>query len=250
MKKIVLISLLFLSSCSENPEIEDPNIEFNRDMMNFNLAVDENILKPVSDVYKEGTSDTFRESVGNFLSNFKEPYYMLNYILAGDPEQAINSLFRFVTNTVFGALGFADIGNYVGLEKRETSYKETLTTLGVDTGNYLVLPIFGPSSTRDAFGEVASWFCDPVSYIIGFPYMFGKAILTTINDRAENSEMLDRNISESMDIYSVAKSLYFQKYGKKSKNDDEEENIMDEEFSDETENSAVTDHSLKENVQK
>ncbi len=219
-KNFFILSFLLLSACSEYPEKEDPNVEFNRDMMNFNLAVDENVLKPVSYVYKEGTSATVRESVGSFLSNLKEPYYMLNYILAGDPEHAVNSLFRFVTNTIFGAFGFADVGGYVGLEKSETSYKETLTTLGVDTGNYLVLPIFGPSSTRDAVGEVISWFCDPVSYVIGFPYMLGKAVLTVVNDRAENYDMLNRNINGSMDIYSATKSLYFQKYGIKKTNND------------------------------
>lgn len=231
----ILFFLLLLSSCSEYPEKEDPNVEFNRDMMNFNLAVDENVLRPVSYVYKEGTSATIRESIGSFLSNLKEPYYMLNYILAGDPEHAVNSLFRFVTNTIFGAFGFADVGGYVGLGRAETSYKETLTALGVDTGNYLMLPIFGPSSTRDAVGEVVSWFCDPVSYVIGFPYMLGKAVLTAVNDRAENYDVLDRSINGSMDIYSVTRSLYFQKYGIKKPNTTVQDDIYDSPMPDEEE---------------
>lgn len=216
MKKNIFWLLLLLSACSDSPEKEDPHQEFNKDMLNFNLVLDENIVHPVSDVYKEGTSDTARYAIGSFLNNLKEPYYMLNYLIAGNPEKAANALFRFVTNSVFGACGFADIGSYVGLDRSETSYKETLTELGIDTGDYLVLPIFGPSSTRDAIGEVASWFCDPVGYVIGFPWMLGKAALTVVNDRAENSETLDKALKETMDIYSVSKSMYFQKYGVKS----------------------------------
>ena len=216
IKKDTFWLLFLLSACSDSPESDDPHREFNKDMLNFNLALDENVVHPVSDVYKEGTSDTARYAIGSFFNNLKEPYYMLNYIIAGNPEKAANALFRFVTNSVFGACGFADVGSYVGLDRSETSYKETLTELGVDTGDYLVLPVFGPSSTRDAIGEVASWFCDPVGYVIGFPWMLGKAALTVVNDRAENSETLDKALKETMDIYSVTKSMYFQKYGVKS----------------------------------
>ena len=228
MKKNIFLILLLLNACSDAPESEDPHSEFNRDMLNFNLALDENIVHPVSDVYKEGTSDTARYAIGSFLNNLKEPYYMLNYLIAGEPEKATNALFRFVTNSVFGAAGFADVGSYVGLDRSETSYKETLTKLGIDTGDYLVLPVLGPSSTRDAIGEVGSWFCDPVGYVIGFPWMLGKAALTIINDRAENSEALDKALKETMDIYAVTKNMYFQKYGVKSKADGKQKETFDD----------------------
>lgn len=228
MKKNFFWILLLLSACSDAPESEDPHREFNKDMLNFNLALDENIVHPVSDVYKEGTGDTVRYAIGSFLNNFKEPYYMLNYLIAGNPEKAANALFRFVTNSIFGVVGFADVGNYVGLERSETSYKETLTELGIDTGDYLVLPIFGPSSTRDAIGEVASWFCDPMGYVIGFPWMLGKAALTVVNDRAENSEALNKALEETMDIYAVTKNMYFQKYKVKSEADNKQKEAYDD----------------------
>ena len=88
IKKNAFWLLLLLSACSDAPEKADPHQEFNKDMLNFNLALDENIVHPVSDVYKEGTSDNARYAIGSFLNNLKEPYYMLNYIIAGNPEKA------------------------------------------------------------------------------------------------------------------------------------------------------------------
>lgn len=219
MKKMLLLSTLLLSACADAPESADPHAEFNRDMHNFNMAVDTNILRPVSEGYNECLPDAARESIASVLSNLKEPYYFLNYVVSCDPEKAANSLFRFVINTVFGVCGLADIGSHIGLEKADTSYKDTLKKLEIGTGDYIVLPIFGPSSTRDTAGEVASWFCDPVGYVIGLPIMVAKAALTAISDRAENAESLNKIIDESMDLYSVMKSTYFQKYGIKSESE-------------------------------
>ncbi len=218
MKKKFLL-LLALTSCASEPEKIDPHAEFNRDMLRLNLALDKNVLRPAAMAYKESTADGVRDSISNALSNIKEPYFFLNYLFAGDAEHATNSLFRFVINSTLGLFGLFDVGSEIGLEKAETSYKDTLRTLEVPTGDYIVLPVFGFSSTRDTIAEPVSWFADPVSYVIGFPYMLAKAALHAISDRAENSESIDRMIRDSMDLYSSTKNMYFQKYGVKSSKD-------------------------------
>lgn len=213
MKKKILLFLSLLTACTQEPEKVDPHAEFNRDMLTFNLAADEKVLRPAAIIYKEATHDGIRESISNALVNIKEPYFIVNYLAAGDLEYATNSLFRFVINSTIGLLGLFDVGSKIGLEKAETSYKETLHTLNVPTGDYIVLPIFGFSSTRDAIAEPISWFADPVGYVIGIPYMLLKAVLYEVSNRAENAESIDRVIKDSMDLYSSTKNMYFQKYG-------------------------------------
>ncbi|MDR0580886.1 MAG: VacJ family lipoprotein [Holosporaceae bacterium] len=211
VKKMILLFLL--TSCSTTRDNPDPHKEFNKDMLGLNLAIDKNVLKPVSSTYKEVTPDVMRESISNFLINLKEPFYFLNYLVTAEGENATNALFRFVINSTIGIFGLFDIGEQIGLEKAETSHKSTLKKYGVPTGDYLVLPILGSSSTRDAIAEPISWFADPVGYFIGFPYMFAKAVLTIIHERAENSGMIDSVLRDSMDVYAITKNLYFQKYG-------------------------------------
>jgi phospholipid-binding lipoprotein MlaA len=219
MKKIDLIILSLLSACSATVDEPDPHKEFNKDMFEFNMAVDENILKPTASAYRENVPDAARESISNFLNNLKEPFYIVNHMAACDVENAANSLFRFVINSTLGILGLCDVGDQAGLNKTETSHRATLRKWGIPTGDYLVLPLLGPSSTRDAIAEPVSWFIDPVGYFIGFPYMLAKGALSIINDRAENSELIDSTKKNSINLYSTAKSLYQQKYGDNNEED-------------------------------
>jgi phospholipid-binding lipoprotein MlaA len=223
-EKLSLVIVFFLTSCSSSPDIPDPHEEFNRDMLEFNVAVEENVLGPTATTYREVTSDSVRESVSNFLMNLKEPFYCLNYALTFDGEYAANSLFRFVINSIFGVLGFFDIGEQMGLEKAEISHRDTLKKWGVPAGDYLVLPVLGFSSTRDAIAEPISWFCDPVGYFIGFPYMLAKAAISLISDHAENSRAIDEIKKNSFDLYSTTKSIYLQKYDIQEEDFDDFEN--------------------------
>jgi phospholipid-binding lipoprotein MlaA len=204
---------LLLISCASDPDDTDPMEDFNRDMQEFNLALDAAVLRPSAVVYKGCVADELQSMLVNFLKNLSEPFYCVNYLISFNGEQASNSIFRFAINSIFGFGGLFDVGNEMGLKRRETSYKETLRNIEMPTGNYLVLPVFGPSSTRDALAEPISWFMDPMGYIVGFPYMFAKIALLMVTERADNFEVVDSMMKESLDLYSTANSMYFQKYG-------------------------------------
>jgi len=221
MKKILLF--LLLTACSATQDNPDPHKKFNQDMMEFNLCLDRNILRPTASGYKNSTPEGVRRFVSNFLSNLNEPLYCLNYILAAEGQYATNSFFRFFINSTVGLFGLFDVAEIIGINKEETSYRSTLKKWDIPTGDYLVLPILGSSFTRDAIAEPISWYADPMSYCIGFPYMFAKTVLSMINDRAENLETMDNFINNSMNIYSSAKSIYIQKYGNLPEEEDDDD---------------------------
>ena len=233
-KSFSVLSLILLSGCAGTPGNNDPYQKFNRNSFEFNLEIDRNVLKPVANAYKSVTHDAVRESVSNFLFNIKEPFYMVNYVLSGDVDNALTSLFRFFINSTFGLLGLVDASSHFGVQRRETSHHETLTKLKFENGDFIMLPILGSSSTRDAVTEPVSWFADPVGYFIGFPWMLGKAVLSAVNTRAENGEFIDKSLKDVADPYSTVKSLYFQKYGvkteaeKKKEHDEEMAALQDD----------------------
>ena len=240
MKNFVFVGVLLgLVGCAntsdDERENEDPYQRFNRGAFEFNIKLDENVLRPVAYRYKELTPDNFQTMMSNGLSNLKEPFYAVNYVLCFDADSATTSLFRFGLNSTLGFFGLLDVAADYGVPRAETSHSATLTKIGVPTGNYIYLPILGSSSVRDTIAEPISWFADPVGYFIGPIYMLTKAAMSAVSYRAENMEFIDSSLKDVADPYSSLKSIYFQQYGVKSeeekKREEEEElaELMDDE---------------------
>lgn len=61
---------------------------------------------------------------------------------------------RFVINSTVGILGTNDVATKIGLKKNIETMGDTLGHYGVPTGSYLVLPVLGPSTIRDAIGSL------------------------------------------------------------------------------------------------
>ncbi len=221
---IKLLGFLFIISCSSTPENPDPHKEFNEDMLQLNLTLDKNILKPTAETYKEITIDPMQKGISNFLNNLNEPFYCINYVLTGNAEKVLDSVLRFVFNSTFGIFGLFDIADNMNIPKSTISHKDTLKKWKVPNGDYLVLPIFGASSTRDAIAEPISWFMNPINYFIGVPCTVAKSIVQMISDRAENANLIDSTIKNSMNIYTTLKSTYQQQYGI------QDNNIIDEDL--------------------
>lgn len=180
------------------------------------MSFDKNALKPAATFYRDsilGGKNDPHEICVHFFQNLQEPFYFINHFLGGDWEFAFESLFRFFINSGIGFFGFFDIGNEIGLSRRETSHRSTLKKLGVPAGDYLVLPFLGPASVRDAIMEPISWFMNPVNYLVNMPISVLRAILEAIVVRAENGDAVDALLNNSINIYAAMKSMYIQKYG-------------------------------------
>lgn len=211
--KYRLASLMFITACASTPEDPDPHKDFNEAMLEVNLSLDEHLLRPASRVYEDVTEEPVRLMISNFLDNLKEPFYLVNYTLQADDENIASSIFRFLINSTVGILGLFDIAELIGIPKHSTGHKDTLRKMEIPHGDYVMLPVFGASSTRDAVAEPVSWFADPVTYFIGWPFAISKTVLQMVADRAENSKLIDSAIDDSENLYSTMRSVYLQKYG-------------------------------------
>ena len=226
MKNFVFFGLLLgLIGCASTTENDDKDSyqRFNRGAFEFNVKLDENILRPVAFRYKELTPNNFQTMMSNGLSNLKEPFYAVNYALCFDSDNFVTSLFRFGLNSTLGFFGLLDVAADYGIPKAETSHSATLSKIGIPTGNYIHLPILGSSSVRDTIAEPISWFADPVRYFIGPIYMLAKAAMSAVSSRAENMEFIDSSLNDVADPYSSLKSVYFQQYGVKSEEEKKKE---------------------------
>lgn len=138
---------------SANPiAIYDPWSGFNRHMYRFNAWLDDVFLLPVVHGYRAVTPRFVRSGVANFFSNLGEINTFANSVLQLKPRAALTSFWRFAINTTVGLGGLFDPASALGLKQVHEDFGQTLATYGVNTGPYLVLPFFGPSTLRDSFG--------------------------------------------------------------------------------------------------
>lgn len=146
-----LLFTLWLAGCASttNP---DPLESLNRKTFALNEYVDGAVVAPVARAYARAVPAPVRTGVGNVFSNTKDLWSAVNLGLQGRPVDGASDVLRFGANTVFGLLGVFDVATKVGLKKHDEDFGQTLGVWGVSPGAYVVLPLLGPSSLRDAAG--------------------------------------------------------------------------------------------------
>lgn len=132
------------------PLVADPWEPFNRAIFRFNQDLDAGLLHPWADAYVTLVPQLMRTGIHNFFNNANDLWSAVNNLLQGKIEQSIAMSFRFAWNTVFGWGGLIDMATEFGIERTPEDFGQTLGVWGVPPGNFLMLPLFGPSTVRDA----------------------------------------------------------------------------------------------------
>jgi len=133
-------------------DVADPWEGFNRSMYRFNFYFDKYLYLPVVHGYEFITPIFVQERVSGFYNNITEVRNLTNSLFQLKGKESATTLGRFVTNSTIGIGGLFDPATSFGLERHEEDFGKTLGYWGASSGPYLVLPIFGPSSVRDAGG--------------------------------------------------------------------------------------------------
>jgi phospholipid-binding lipoprotein MlaA len=158
---LALLAALTLSACATTGgDPRDPWEGLNRKTYAFNDALDRAVMKPIAQGYQKVTPEFAREGVNNFYSNLEDIGTTLNNFAQGKVKQGASDAARFAVNTVIGVFGLWDVATPMGLEKHDEDFGQTLGWWGVPPGPYVVIPLLGPSSARDAPARVVdpSWF--------------------------------------------------------------------------------------------
>lgn len=189
----------------------DPLEPLNRSVFAFNDALDRGILRPVAQQYVRWVHPGIRQIVGNVFANLADPWTGVNNLLQGKPLQALGDFARFGINTVFCFGGLGDLASELGLQRHNEDLGQTLGVWGVPSGPYVVLPLLGPSSLRDATGVVAAWSVDPVRQIESEGDRTAVALTRVVDTRASLLP-LDRLIEgAALDRYTFVRNAYLQR---------------------------------------
>ena len=223
----LFISCFFVSSCATVPTDpaaravyeanNDPLEPLNRQIFTFNLRADKYVMRPVINGYRAVTTPNFRKNIRTFFANLKTPLTVVNDLLQLNFANAGLALSRFTINSTLGFFGFFDVADRLGIAPHTESFANTLGYWGVPSGPYLMLPLLGPSSIRDASGMVTDIFLDPITYVSAangedtlFAISIGVDGLEAIVQYENIVDLMDDARKNSLDFYAYMRTMYQQ----------------------------------------
>lgn len=187
--------------------IRDPWEPMNRAVFSFNETLDVYFLEPVATAWDWALPEFALLGLDNFFQNLGTPVLLVNDLLQAKPGKFGRDLGRFLVNTTFGLGGFFDPAGASGLEPGEEDFGQTLGVWGVPPGPYLVLPLFGPSSPRDAAGlAVDSAALAPIPWFVPWYVSLGLGSLDFLNRRALLLEEIAAERRAAFDFYAAVRN--------------------------------------------
>lgn len=189
----------------------DPFEAVNRRLLSFNNGVDRFLLDPASKAYGFVMPDPAEHALLRAFTNLNSPVVFVNDVFQLKFKRAGVTFSRFVVNSTVGVAGLFDVAKVMGLEGHTSDFGQTMARFGVGSGPYVVIPVLGPSTARDAIGFGVDLLFRPLFYLIG-PLDF--LIVGTGNGfvvRAAYSEELEALREGSVDYYATLRNAYFQR---------------------------------------
>jgi len=205
-----LAAASLLGGCASQAN-KDPLEGLNRGIYKFNDTVDKAALRPVAGAYKAVVPSPVRTGVSNFFSNLGDVVTVVNDLLQFKFSQAMDDAGRVAINTTFGIGGVFDWASKDGIQKHNEDFGQTLAAWGWGDSAYLVLPLLGPSTVRDAGGLVVDTaFFDPIYYADPQPrnIMLVTKFIDKRSQYLPGSDLLDE---AALDPYVFMRDAYLQR---------------------------------------
>ncbi len=221
MSRVVLIILLLFScsSWSGQPSTQaspfdqkDPYESFNRAMLDFNMEVHRTVGRPIARAYDRLPAPV-QKGVHNFFTNLTVPWTFINDLLQGKGGKAATDFMRFAINTVFGLGGVLDIASEARMTYQKEDLGQTLYAWGVwPRANFIMLPLLGPYTTREAVGAGVQMGWDPIYDALlkaDGDVKLAMRLLDATRGYAENAALLDQ-LESQPDPYIFIRESYYQ----------------------------------------
>jgi phospholipid-binding lipoprotein MlaA len=210
-----VVLCLLLSACAtpmaERSDPRDPYENLNRKVFVVNQVFDQVLLKPVARGYSNNAPNFIQDTVGNFFGNLADVWTAVNNFLQGKPREGIQDTGRVAVNTVFGVAGLADVATKLGFPKHQEDFGQTLGVWGVKPGPFVMLPLFGPSTMRDAVAKPLDLYADPLNLSTRADVEYSLRAMRLVDDRARLLPTTDMIEKVALDPYQFVRDAHFQR---------------------------------------
>jgi len=205
--KACLVATAVLAPMAAHAADDDPWEGINRPIFRFNDTLDRYTLKPLAKGYQYVTPQFVQDGVHNFFQNIGDVNNLVNDVLQAKPRAAGVDTARLIFNTTFGVLGFVDVGTHMGLQRNDEDFGQTLGYWGTPSGPYVVLPLLGPSTVRDAFSKIPDAYTEPYPYM---NHMSQRNSLWGVNLVDTRADLLSAEKLVNGDRYTFIRNAYLQ----------------------------------------
>jgi phospholipid-binding lipoprotein MlaA len=187
----------------------DPLEPVNRRIHAMNQLLQTHVLGPAAEAYVAYTPPGVRQGVSNVFANLGEPITAVSALVAGDLPRAGNAALRFGINTTIGLGGATDAATPLGFARRPMAPADAVCSWGVASGPYMVLPLLGPSTLRDASAMVATG--TALSTAVGPELFLGWRAGDLFTTYAAFHAELQQIDAQAIDSYALHRAAFLQR---------------------------------------
>ena len=185
---------------------DDPFEDVNRVFFYVNGAFDFLVFEPLARFYRGFMPTDARHAISRAFTNLAEPVVAANHLLQLEGDRAVTSVGRLLVNSTVGIGGLFDVATDLGLEADDADFGQTLHHYGVGEGPYLVLPIFGPTTVRDAVGFGVDGLIDPRGHLLEPTSGLLLSLSEGVVRREEVIDPVDFLIEHALDHYDAVRA--------------------------------------------
>lgn len=151
---LIAIFCLCLTGCmGTGPSFkQDPLFYYNRTMFYINQDIDRTIIRPITKTYTTLMPGWIQDRIHLVFSNVDDINVIVNDLLQFDLRDAWQNSCRFLINSTLGLAGLFDVAVHYDFPKHYNDFGLTLARWGYYNSKFIVIPLLGPSTTRDSFG--------------------------------------------------------------------------------------------------
>jgi phospholipid-binding lipoprotein MlaA len=208
-----ILAYTLLLSCAPALAVDpqdtvDPWESVNRRIFAFNETLDEHVLLPAARGYQFVMPDPAERGVTNFIANIYEFNSIFNSLLQGRPGNAARSAGRFLVNTTMGLAGLIDVATPMGIDHSPADFGQTLYTWGIDSGPYVMLPVFGPRTVRSSAGYFVDTYTSLPSFAVDRDWAY---LFWTVEAVDLRAQLIKADDIVSGDRYIFIRNAYLQR---------------------------------------
>ncbi len=203
----------FASQEEDKAQKDEDSLEgVNRAMHDVNDTIYQYFFRPLAKGYRDVMPDDGRKVIGNVFDNLKSPAKLVSSAVQGDAEKSGRVVSRFLINTTAGMGGMLDVADEeYKIKNVHEDFDQALAVRGVESGDYVVLPVLGPTTTRGVVGKVVDNVLNPLNYT-GAGFAVNAVVNTTerVNETSYIVDDIDELNKSAIDPYEAQRHFYLE----------------------------------------